>query len=100
MAVEFADKAGILGQLWIEFRGDEDFTDFIEYNDLGLPMSYMVAEGLIKECSPTGESLIEETFVMFCELLEITEDDFDVLEDINLGAVLMFAYNKKQNKAE
>jgi len=100
MAVEFADKAGILGQLWIEFRGDEDFTDFIEYNDLGLPMSYMVAEGLIKECSPTGESLIEETFVMFCELLEITEDDFDILEEINLGAVLMFAYNKKQNKPE
>jgi len=100
MAVEFADKAGILGQLWIEFRADEDFTDFIEYNDLGLPMSYMVAEGLIKECSPTGESLIEETFVMFCELLEITEDDFDALDEINLGSVLMFAYNKKQNKAE
>lgn len=100
MAVEFADKAGILGQLWIEFRGDEDFSDFVEYNDLGLPMSYMVAEGLIKECSVTGEALIEETFNMFCELLEITEDDFDVLEEINLGAVLMFAYNKKQNKPE
>jgi hypothetical protein len=100
MAVEFADKAGILGQLWIEFRGDEDFSDFIEYNDLGLPMSYMVAEGLIKECSPTGEALIEETFNMFCELLEITDEDFEVLEDINLGAVLMFAYNKKQNKPE
>jgi hypothetical protein len=100
MALEFADKAGILGQLWIEFRGDEDFTDFIEYNDLGLPMSYMVAEGLIKECSPTGEALIEETFNMFCELLEITDEDFEVLEDINLGSVLMFAYNKKQNKPE
>jgi hypothetical protein len=100
MAVEFADKAGILGQLWIEFRGDEDFSDFVEYNDLGLPMSYMIAEGLIKECSVTGEALIEETFNMFCELLEITEDDFDVLEEINLGAVLMFAYNKKQNKPE
>ena len=100
MAVEFADKAGILGTLWIEFRADEDFSDFIEYNDLGLPMSYMVAEGLIKEVSPTGESLIEETFNMFCELLEITEEDFDALEDINLGAVLMFAYNKKQNTAE
>jgi hypothetical protein len=100
MALDFANKAGILGQLWIEFRGDEDFTDFIEYNDLGLPMSYMVAEGLIKECSPTGESLIEETFNMFCELLEITDEDFDILDEINLGSVLMFAYNKKQNKPE
>jgi hypothetical protein len=100
LAVAFADKTGILGTLWIEFRADEDFTDFIEYNDLGLPMAYMVAEGLIKECSPTGEALIEETFNMFCELLEITDEDFEVLEDINLGAVLMFAYNKKQNKPE
>ena len=100
MALDFADKAGILGQLWIEFRGDEDFTDFIEYNDLGLPMSYMVAEGLIKECSVTGEALIDETFNMFCELLEITDEDFDILDEINLGSVLMFAYNKKQNKAE
>jgi hypothetical protein len=100
MALDFANKAGILGQLWIEFRGDEDFTDFIEYNDLGLPMSYMVAEGLIKECSVTGEALIEETFNMFCELLEITDEDFDILDEINLGSVLMFAYNKKQNKPE
>jgi hypothetical protein len=100
MALDFADKAGILGQLWIEFRGDEDFTDFIEYNDLGLPMSYMVAEGLIKECSVTGEALIDETFNMFCELLEITDEDFDILDEINLGSVLMFAYNKKQNKPE
>jgi len=100
MAVEFADKAGILGTLWIEFRADEDFSDFIEYNDLGLPMAYMIAEGLVKELTATGESLIDETFNMFCELLEITEEDFDALDEINLGSVLMFAYNKKQNKAE
>jgi len=100
MAVEFADKAGILGTLWIEFRADEDFSDFIEYNDLGLPMAYMIAEGLVKELTATGESLIDETFNMFCELLEITEEDFDALDDINLGSVLMFAYNKKQNTAE
>jgi len=100
MAVAFADKTGILGTLWIEFRADEDFSDFIEYNDLGLPMAYMIAEGLVKELTATGESLIDETFNMFCELLEITEEDFDALDDINLGSVLMFAYNKKQNTAE
>ena len=98
--MDFADKAGVLGQLWIEFRGDSDFSDFIEYNDLGLPMSYMVAEGLINECSPVGEDLIEETFKMFTTLLEITEVELEVLEEINLGSVLAFAYQKKNGLEE
>lgn len=98
--MDFADKAGVLGQLWIEFRGDEDFSDFMEYNDLGLPMAYMVAEGLVKECSPVGEDIIEETFNMFLTLLEVKETDFEVLESIDLGSILMLAYNKKNGKEE
>lgn len=98
--MDFADKAGVLGQLWIEFRGDEDFSDFMEYNDLGLPMAYMVAEGLIKECSPVGDDLINETFSMFLALLEVKESDFDVLESIDLGSILTLAYNKKNGIEE
>lgn len=97
--MDFADKAGVLGQLWIEFRGDEDFSDFIEYNDLGLPLAYMVAEGLVKECSPVGEDIIEETYKMFLALLEVEEKDFEVLEEISLGSILIFAYNKKNGKS-
>lgn len=97
--MDFADKAGVLGQLWIEFRGDEDFSDFIEYNDLGLPLSYMVAEGLVKECSPVGEDIIEETYKMFMALLELEETDIEVLDDINLGSILVLAHNKKNGKS-
>jgi hypothetical protein len=96
--MDYADKAGVLGQLWIEFRGDEDFSDFIEYNDLGLPLAYMVAEGLVKECSPVGEDIIEETYKMFMALLELEESDLEVLEEINLGSVLILAHNKKTGK--
>lgn len=93
-----ADKAGVIGQLWIEFRNDEDFEAFMAYNDLGCPMAYMVAEGLIKELSPVGEEMINETFKMFIELLEVTEEEIDsVLPDKNLGAILVFAANKKKN---
>jgi hypothetical protein len=95
--METADKAGIVGQLWIEFRNDEDFSVFMEYNDLGCPMAYMVAEGLIKELSPVGEEMINETFNMFLALLEITEEELSVLDDPNLATILMFAHNKKKN---
>lgn len=95
--MDFADKAGVIGQLWIEFRNDEDFSAFMEYNDLGCPMAYMVAEGLIKELTPVGETMVEETFNMFLELLEVTEAEIDeVLPDKNLGAILVFAHNKKK----
>jgi hypothetical protein len=95
--MEFADKAGIVGQLWIEFRNDEDFSAFMEYNDLGCPLGYMIAEGIVKEVTPLGEEMVSETYKMFLELVEVTEEDFAVLDEINLGSILMLAYNKKQN---
>jgi hypothetical protein len=98
--MEFADKAGIVGQLWIEFRNDEDFSAFMEYNDLGCPLAYMIAEGIVKEVTPLGEEMINETYKMLLDLLEVTEEDFEVLDEINLGSILVFAYNKKQNKTE
>ena len=96
--MDFADKTGAIGQLWIEFRNDEDFSAFMDYNDLGCPMAYMMAEGLIKELTPIGEEMITETFKMFLELINVTEEDIDaVLTDKNLGAILVFAHAKKKN---
>jgi hypothetical protein len=97
--MNLADKAGIVGQLWIEFRNDEDFEQFMEYNDIGCPMGYMLAEGLVKELSPVGEEMLEETFKMFLSLIEISEEEVDGLGDPNLLDVLEYAYNKK-NKPE
>jgi len=94
--MDFADKAGVLGQLWIEFREDEDFAAFIEYNDLGLPMAYMVAEGLVKELSPLGEEMINETLAMLLDVLNISESEIDTLDTKNLEEVLKFAYTKRQ----
>jgi hypothetical protein len=98
--MDFANKAGVVGQLWIEFRNDEAFSTFMEYNDLGCPLSYMVAEGLVKELSPVGEEMIEESFKMLLSLLEVTEEDLLVLPEINLTSILLFAHNKKQNTEE
>lgn len=98
--MDFADKAGIVGQLWIEFRNDDDFTDFMEYNDLGCPMAYMVAEGLVKELTPVGEDMVTETFNMLLALLEVTEEELEVLEEINLGSILVFAHHKKTSAKE
>ena len=93
--MDIADKAGILGQLWIDYRDDENFSVFMEYNDIGLPLSYVVAEGLVTALTPVGEDYINETIDMFFKLLEITEQEVDMLPKINLDSVLVFAHEKK-----
>lgn len=98
--MDFADKAGIVGQLWIEFRNDEDFTAFMDYNDLGCPLAYMVAEGIVKEVTPLGEEMINETYRMLLELLEVTDVEVDTLDEVTLTSILVFAYNKKQAAKE
>lgn len=93
--MDIADKAGILGQLWIDYRNNEDFSVFMEYNDIGLPLSYVVAEGLVPSLTSLGEDYINETIEMFFKLLEITEQEVDMLPKINLDSVLVFAHEKK-----
>jgi hypothetical protein len=93
--MNLADKTGILGQLWIQFRDEEEFETFMEYNDIGLPMAYYVAEGLVKDLTPLGEQYIIETFDMFSKALNITEEEIDGLDNPTLDDVLQLSYNKK-----
>ena len=98
--MDFADKTGILAQLWIDFREDENFSAFMSYNDIGVPMAYYVAEGLVSGLTPLGEQYIEETIDMMFKLLDITEAEVDDLHEINLTSVLEFAYDKKNAGGE
>ncbi len=97
----FEDKARVIGQLWIDFRNDEDFAPFIKYNDLGCPMAYMFSEGMIKELAPEGIRNVEQTFKMFLELFEVSEAEIDSeVSDKNLIGVLTYANRKKGFKRE
>jgi hypothetical protein len=93
--MDFADKTGVLAQLWIDFREDEDFSAFMDYNDIGVPMAYYVAEGLVNGLTTLGEQYVEESIDMMLKLLDITEAEVDELDEINLTTVLNFAYQKK-----
>jgi hypothetical protein len=78
----YSNKAIILADLWQDYRDDEDFQDFIEYNDLGLPLAYAVANGIV-ESNPMVEQFVEESFRLLLVGLEIKEDgDFETLDDV------------------
>ena len=72
----FLTKCDILGSLWLFYRedikGNEAWEEFFAYNDIALPLAYMVKENYatINEDSD-ATSYIDETWETFCGYLDI-----------------------------
>jgi hypothetical protein len=77
--LDFKIKCEILNQLWSDYRYDEDFEDFVEYNDIGLPLASFIDEGLV-DTTPRAEIYIGETFDLLVAALDIEDKDYDSLE--------------------
>lgn len=69
----FSTKCEILGELWLDYKNDPQFRDFIEYNDLGLPLAYAIANGLAKP-EPKSNKFIDESFDLLLEGLGLTDE--------------------------
>ncbi len=82
---EFQNKASILAELWLNYREDTNFADFFSYNDLGLPLAYMVNAGIVKSTEMSNK-FIEETFDLLLASLEVEDEGFDTLDDIFISA--------------
>lgn len=83
MTTTFSNKANILADLWINYRSDDDFKDFIDYNDIGLPLSYMIANSIVDKPNELATKFVEETFDLLLKGLEIQEDTgFENLDDV------------------
>jgi hypothetical protein len=79
---EFTVKTEMLADLWLNYKDDPEFLDFISYNDLGLPLSYLLAN-LIVLPTPLATTFVEETFVLLLAAMEIPEDEgFESLDDL------------------
>lgn len=77
----FESKALILGQLWLNYKGDEELADFFEYNDLGLPLAFAYAEGIINS-TPTLEKYISESFDLLLAGFEVEDTGFEDIMDL------------------
>lgn len=77
----FESKTNILAELWLNYRNDPEFTDFVSYNDLGLPLAYVISEGIVSN-TPIAENLVSETFTLLLAGLEIDDTGFENLDEI------------------
>jgi len=81
MTTTFSNKTLILADLWLNYRDDEEFKDFTEYNDLGLPLSYAIANKVV-ESTPVAEKFVNETFDLLLAGLGIEDTGFELLDDL------------------
>ena len=70
-----------MADLWLNYRKDEEFKDFIEYNDMGLPMAYFIDNQLV-DPKPISVQFVNETFDLFLAGLEIEDTGFQDLNDL------------------
>jgi hypothetical protein len=65
----------------MEYRDDTEFQDFIEYNDLGLPLAYAIAEGIV-ESTDIASNFINEAFDILLSALGLEDTGYKSLEDL------------------
>lgn len=80
----FAKRCEILAELWLQYRDHEDFADFIEYNDLGLPLAYALANEIVGN-TPKAQAIIDETWDLLLAAVEVQDVGFDNLTEV-MGA--------------
>jgi hypothetical protein len=78
---DFSDMCDILGELYSNYKEDKNFKDFIEFNDLGLPLAYLTSENLC-EPSDDGVRYITETWELFLAGLKMPDNGFETLEQL------------------
>jgi hypothetical protein len=78
---DFSNVCDILGELYSQYSEEKEFKDFIEFNDLGLPLAYMVRERLATP-SDDGIRYIMETWELFIHSLGLDDTGFDNLDEV------------------
>lgn len=78
----FDNMCSILSDLWMNYKYDEEFEDFVQYNDLGLPLAFLIAENLV-EPKEIAKAYISETWDIFLEALSLEDDkEWQSLEEM------------------
>lgn len=81
MQTDFQDKASILAHVWVWYRTEQALETFVEFNDLGLPLAYMLSEKLAT-ITDTGARFVEDTFDMLLQELNIEDTGFKTLDEV------------------
>lgn len=82
---ELEVECQILSELWMNYRDVEAFQEFVEYNDIGLPLAHYVADGLIRKSALEAVAItyISDTYNLLFEMLGVpVTHEYTSFEDL------------------
>ena len=77
----FQNKITILSELWMNYRDDQELEDFIEYNDLGLPLAYFLMNEIVLP-TEQAEVYINETYDLLIASLTVEDKRWESLDEM------------------
>jgi hypothetical protein len=77
----FQNKVTILAELWMNYRDDDELEDFIEYNDIGLPLAYLLMNEIVLP-SEQSAIYINETYDLFVSSLAVEDKEWQSLDEM------------------
>jgi hypothetical protein len=77
---DYSSKYAILNDIWSNHFDNEFFEDFVIRNDLGLPLSHFIFNGIV-EATPAANLIIDDTFADLLVLFEYEDEGFTSLQD-------------------
>jgi hypothetical protein len=81
MANQLSNKISILAELWMNYRDDYELDEFMEYNDLGLPLAYLLANEIVLS-TPEAEMYINETYDLLVTYFTVEDREWQSLDEM------------------
>jgi hypothetical protein len=77
----FSNKCSILSDLWLNYKDDPEFEDFIEYNDIGLSLAFCITHDIVAS-TDTAAGYINESFDLLLEALGAEDTGYTGLDEL------------------
>ena len=82
MINQLNNKIAVLADLYLNYRDEEQFKEFADYNDIGLPIAHLVHTGLCT-MNKSGEIYVEETYDLLVTAMGVDpEESYVTIEDM------------------
>ncbi len=82
MSTSFLIKCEILAEVHVESGFNSNLNEFRKYNDIGLPLAYLINQDLVEPKGEQASKYVEDTWRMLSESLGIDPNgDYKNAED-------------------
>ena len=80
--MDLLQKSNIISEFTERYKGDQDFKDFFDYHDLGVPMAIAFINEYVN-ITTNGIDIINETYLEICDIYGADyEDEYENLDDL------------------